>query len=62
MRRIMRHTARWIKNAMLVRAAESVSRQCPNLFTFADGREVHAAPNKARHFCERPRDGARAVS
>ena len=30
--------------------------------TFADAREVHAAPNKARHVCERPRDGERAVS
>ena len=30
--------------------------------TFADGREVHDAPNKARHVCERPRDGERAVA
>jgi hypothetical protein len=28
MRRIMRHTARWIKSAMLVRAAETVRGQC----------------------------------
>jgi len=30
--------------------------------TFADGREVHDAPDKARHVCERPRGGERAVS
>jgi hypothetical protein len=28
----------------------------------AHGREIHAVPNKARHACERPRDGERAVS
>ena len=29
--------------------------------TFADGREIHAMPNKAWHVCGRPRDGERAV-
>ena len=33
-----------------------------NDVTFADEREVHVAPNKTRHVCERPRDGARALS
>jgi hypothetical protein len=33
-----------------------------DLFTFAEGREIHAAPNKARHVCECSRDGERAVS
>jgi hypothetical protein len=30
--------------------------------TFADGREVHAMPNKAWYACGRPRDGERALS
>ena len=38
-----------------MRAGESVSRQF--LATFAHGREVHDAPKKARHVCERRRDG-----
>jgi len=44
---VLRRTARGITSAMFVRAGELVSRQCPKLLTFADGREVHAMPNKA---------------
>jgi hypothetical protein len=42
-------------------AARSATRRIMSVM-FADGREVHVAPNKARHVCERPRDGERAVS
>jgi hypothetical protein len=31
------------KSTTFVRAGESVSRQCPNLFMFADGRELVSA-------------------
>src|SRR5262249_30950712 len=42
-------------------AGRSATRRIMSV-TFADGREVHDAPNKARQVCERPRDGERAVS
>ncbi len=46
----MRRTARRIMSAKSVRAAEPVRRQCPNLLTFVDGRELVSAqcPNLSR--------------
>lgn len=64
----LRHTSTMLRDEeKSYYAMEIAERQGPTArrimnVTFADGREVHAAPNKARHVCERLRDGERAVS